>query len=151
MGSRLLPPLDPRMSVLLQIGLTLITALYFKITVIFVFVTFRSINTTLKLMYSIILLLVDVSYLIIPWGGRMVIKLYTHKIMLAILNIKHLAIFYHNLIKVKLRYVRFKIWIFSFILIQSSSSKRDMKSIDMVLTFQPSENARNLDRNMHWI
>lgn len=88
-------------------------------------------------MYSIILLLVDVSYMIIPWGGRMVIKLYTHKIMLAILNIIHLAIFYHNLIKVKLRYFRFKIWIFSCILIQSSSSKRDMKSIDMSRTSSP--------------
>lgn len=107
----------------------MITALYFKITVTFVFVTFCSINTNLKLMYSIISLLVDVSCLIIPWGGRMVIKLYTHKIMLAILNIIHLAIFYHNLIKEKLRYFRFKIWIFSCILIQSSSSKRDMKSI----------------------
>lgn len=132
------------------VGFTLITALYFKITVTFVFVSFRSRSTTLKLMFSFILLLVDVSYLIIPWGGRMVIKLYTHKIMLAILNIIHLAIFNHNLIKEKLRYFRFEIWIFSCILIQSASSKRDMKNIDMVLTFPP-ENARNLDRNMHWI
>lgn len=63
-------------------------------------------------MYFIMLLLVDVLYLIIFWGGRMVIKLYIYKIMFVILNIIYLVIFYYNLIKVKLRYFRFKIWIF---------------------------------------